>query len=360
MQTLSRSPYDAITHQQNINFSLGIASNSPICFQVRLRISLQLPRCFSYLCFLKTLRSDSLQSSDKSLSVFSEMIHMKMINAQQFHQVHPHEFFERFLSKGVRPDHRTLQESRPMTVALQVLTNPSVHSSSIVRLGKTTVICAITARLSKQLAMTSDTYALLKGNLIVNVSVPGVCSGKTGAQDSFERDTLVSKMISDALIQSKVLDLEQFYFKIADEAFTWTLDIQVSALSRDGTLLDASTMAVVSALADMTLPKVNVEDNVVVGGYKVALKSIPVASTIAFVNEKYALLDPSQDEISIASTIVYVISDSDGRIYAFEKYAGGLFPGSDLDVIENCILISIEESKARTDILMSALRRENV
>merc|ERR1719315_93049 len=102
----------------------------------------------------------------------------------------------------------------------------------------------------------------------------------------------------------------------------WVLYIDLVCLDHSGNILDASVSALTSALKTVSLPHVVVDtetEEVVVSANKrkkLTLKNLPVSTTFAIFSSSsspspYLLSDPTQEEESLASSLVTVVTAGD-------------------------------------------------
>lgn len=67
--------------------------------------------------------------------------------AEAFQRVHPKEYLKKYLVKGIRPDGRAFLEARGLRITPASIS--TANGSSVVRIGKTIVVCGIKAEISE-------------------------------------------------------------------------------------------------------------------------------------------------------------------------------------------------------------------
>src|SRR4051812_41420242 len=82
-------------------------------------------------------------------------------------KLHPREYTTRFLEQNVRPDARTLYESRPCTIAAGSL--ETSFGSALVRLGATSIVAGVRCELGP---VASDAVC----TVVANVELLPICS----------------------------------------------------------------------------------------------------------------------------------------------------------------------------------------
>jgi len=96
------------------------------------------------------------------------------IGAEAFRKVHPLQFHQAFLSRGVRSDGRGLLRARRASANTHVVT--SADGSAMVKLGQTTVIAGVRA----QPTLPSETEPGL-GRVVIAIEVAPTCASLSGA-----------------------------------------------------------------------------------------------------------------------------------------------------------------------------------
>lgn len=71
------------------------------------------------------------------------------MEVEAFQRLDPENFYRKFAKNGVRPDGRGLRAVRPISVDGQVLSQERVQASSLVGLGSTKVLAAITLQVGQ-------------------------------------------------------------------------------------------------------------------------------------------------------------------------------------------------------------------
>merc|ERR1712228_376517 len=112
--------------------------------------------------------------SDFDCLTVIEMISVEQLS-KQIADLCPEDHLRSFLEKNTRPDGRSLDERRPVILARNVV--GSADSSTLVRFGKTKVICGISGELVQPAALTPDEGIIAINFEFSSVSSPGAKSG---------------------------------------------------------------------------------------------------------------------------------------------------------------------------------------
>ncbi|RUP45391.1 exosome complex component RRP43 [Jimgerdemannia flammicorona] len=295
-------------------------------------------------------------------------------NADVFRRIQPHEYFRRFIEQNVRPDGRQLHKFRKTTLNVGAIS--TANGSAMVRIGGTTVICGIKAEVAEPKISTPDegfldpahvqahsSYATQHAYISVpNVELSPICSPKFRSGPPSEQAQVASEFLNKIIKISKVLSLTDLC--IEPSKAVWVLYADVLCLSYDGNVLDASLLALVSALLDpgimslpypmanrapsvsnsfpplVQLPKVTYSEGIVRAladepVTRLTLYRIPVSTTLSLL-AKRLLSDPSDAEESLADEQVTVTIDERGRLCHIWKVGGGSNTATP-DVLKECI-----------------------
>ncbi|ORZ32229.1 exosome complex component RRP43-like protein [Catenaria anguillulae PL171] len=244
---------------------------------------------------------------------------MIQITASSIQRLHPREYLRRFLDQGVRPDARTLADSRDVSVVMGGV--HSANGSCLVKLGNTSVLCVVKAEITIPTVQHPD-----RGMFVPNIDLPPLCSSKfKPGPPSAEAQTL-SHFVHDLVQRSPIVDLESLCIEEGKAA--WVVYADMTCLSHDGNVLDAAMIALVGALRNARLPKAILDENAVRAPEErtelLKIVRAPLASTfISF--DGHILADPTADEQDLMDQSTTVVVDGlniEGPLLSMYK-AGG-------------------------------------
>lgn len=298
-----------------------------------------------------------------------------------FRKLYPREFLKKFTSQGVRPDGRKLERARKLNVAAGTITSAS--GSAVVTLGATRVVAGVRAELARvatkkvvdgpapaeggagetafEVVGTAEDAPLFAQcgqsgldcsaqHIAVNVDMPPLCSARFrgGAGARLPAEALVVAQRLNAVVRAAgaaLVDPAQFVFD-DDGLCTWFLHVDVVCTNYDGAVYDAALIAVVAALRTVTLWRGHIEDDDgdnnstarpvahADSAFRLALGSVPVASTFATFDDA-VLVDPTSEEEALQDARITVTCDSrTGRVYELAKPLGSPVP---LRTISSCV-----------------------
>lgn len=167
------------------------------------------------------------------------------LQALTFQRLHPQAYLERFLSEGVRPDGRDDSIWRNISINLGSVT--TADGSALVRLGDTTIVCGVKAEIAEP-----EIDLPNSGFIVPNIDLSAMCSPRFKTGPPGEEAQIISQYIYDTLLNSEFLPLRSLC--IEPGKAVWCLYIDAACINYDGNALDATLLAVVTALKNTRLP----------------------------------------------------------------------------------------------------------
>lgn len=214
--------------------------------------------------------------------------------AEEFRVLRPYEFHCQLVSKGRRADGRGLEEVREVKLETDAIR--TADSSSLVKLGNTSLVCGCTAQL-----VTVQEKNDGREEVRVRVELPPICSSPTGYKTQ-QTAQLLTKTLKNILDYTSCLDKQNLY--MSETEMCWSVDVEIVCLNYDGCLLDASLIAIISALKSLKLrdgatntPERNFKFN-----------SLPVCSSFAVIGDHF-ICDPNLEEETVAQSIFSITVD---------------------------------------------------
>ncbi|CAM0142709.1 hypothetical protein VKS41_002730 [Umbelopsis sp. WA50703] len=248
-----------------------------------------------------------------------------------FERIKPDEYFRRFIEENVRPDGRALHTFRPTSIRQGAIT--TANGSAMVRIGGTTVVCGIKAEVAEpRVDRPKDGY------LVPNVELSPICSANFRPGPPSEQAQVNAEIINQVLINCDIVDLADLC--IEEGKAVWSLYADIVCINYDGNILDASFLALVCALKDLSLPTATVLPSSIVQANSsmmikpLNMRRIPISSTFCiFANPKVTLSDPTDSEENLSKETVSIILDTDGKILYVHKSGGAM---CDVEMMKNC------------------------
>ena len=268
--------------------------------------------------------------------------------ASAFQKLHPRAYYERFLSKDVRPDGRSKSSRR----GVQVSTNTITHAdgSAVAHLGTTKVVCAI-----RYMVGVPSSSAPSDGHVDVRVHLPPLCSSKYDHTAKPGKDAfLLASFLSSLVDDTKLLDNAALCIEEGKAVFVLCIDI--FCVNDDGNLFDAATIAMIAALQNLRLPgEVRVEESgevVVVGSLRskrVELRHLPVAITFGMLGNEM-ISDPNEEEAQILDAQFTVVVNSKKEICSIRKPDG---PALSQEKLLKCVAQAHKEADEVVQVLQA-------
>lgn len=243
------------------------------------------------------------------------------------------------MERNIRPSGRSLLESRQVT-----LTNLNLSTTTygaVVRVGDTSVICGISAELCEPSIERPG-----EGYIVPNVVLSPLSNPKHRAGPPSDQAQALSAQILDLVLTTSP-DLPSSLC-VERGKCVWTLYVDIQFLNYDGNALDSAWLALTSALSQLKLPPVQYNSDLTRG---VVVDGVPTrvpfggentfaCSFIGIDEGKYLIIDPDEDEESLATESVCVVIDQERRLRYL--YKGGIGLGQ--EDIKRCIELAGERA----------------
>lgn len=236
------------------------------------------------------------------------------------------EYVENLLSRGKRLDGRKLEEFRDITI----IQNPvgMAEGSARVKLGDTDLIAGIKIILGDPYADSMDKGVMTTTAELVPLASPFFETGPPSPQA-----VEIARVVDRGIRESQTIDLHAL--KVPDENKVFVVFIDIYPLDMDGNLIDAATIAVMTALNNSIVPAATLTKNLdhpIEKDFKLPIAHLPISVTGVKIG-KNVILDPTQDEEDIAGARLTVTTDENGDIRAMQKGNIGKLTQEDIDHI---------------------------
>ncbi len=240
------------------------------------------------------------------------------------------------LAKGHRLDDRGLLDYRPVKIETNVI--DKAEGSAKVDLGDTSVIAGVKVELDRPFKDTPD-----KGILIVNTEFLPFASPYIEPGPPDENAIELARVVDRGIRESGMVDLSKLAVKPGEQVYAIFADVDV--LNIDGNLFDATSYAVVSALATAKIPEYEVDGDGTVKAtgniVQLPITTIPISITAAKIGD-YIVFDPTEEEEAVIDTRLTIVFSEDNTLCAIQKGEPGSWTP---DEIVN--LIGEADGKAR-------------
>ncbi|EGF83526.1 hypothetical protein BATDEDRAFT_9008 [Batrachochytrium dendrobatidis JAM81] len=267
-----------------------------------------------------------------------------VLDPDTFKKIQPLEYHRRFIQEGVRADGRPLLHFRNTELDFGPITSAS--GSVSVKVGDTSVICAIKA----ELAEPAPTLPY-QGYLVPNVDLPALCASHFRPGPPCELAQSISTFLNNIISSGNVLDLESLC--VVPGKVVWVLYADIVCLNYAGNIFDASVDALIAALCNVKLPEVTISDESApvinnLPAKPLKLNRILISSTFAIFDGQTLLADPTHEEEPLVSSTVTIVVDDKDCICAIHKPGGVSITKA---VIDECLTLA----KSRTPSFMKLI-----
>jgi exosome complex component RRP42 len=246
------------------------------------------------------------------------------------------------VSAGKRLDERSLDEIRPLEIEIDVIKKAS--GSAWVKLGKTEVIAGVKVETGEPFEGLENSGAMIITAEVLPIASPHI---EPGPPD--EETIELARVVDRGVRESEMLDLSKLV--LVPGKIVYTIFVDCSIINVDGNLFDATSYAVVSALASCKLPVFEIKDDKVVDTGKTQeppITTIPVSITTVKIGD-YLLMDPNTEEEACMDARLTITTNSKGSIVAMQKGMKGYFTVDEVKGIAEKARIKGEEIRVKLE-----------
>ncbi|KAJ0411816.1 hypothetical protein ATCC90586_002969 [Pythium insidiosum] len=268
-------------------------------------------------------------------------------DAAVYRKLFPREYVLKCLENDVRPDGRQLQAARSVHIQTGVIA--SAASSSLVKIGNTTVMTAIKLAVGTPAVATPD-----QGEIAIQAHLTPLCSNRFSLGRPSEEAQSIGSQLMRVITGSRVVEMSTLSIERGKSA--WKLFVDVYCVDHDGNVHDAALVSVMAALKTLRLPAVviNESDHVVSlqpDGESTPLKVQHSTFSTTFADlEGRIVVDPTSEEESLASSVFTITYNTQEQLAGVHKPGGALLAPQTL---HSCM----QTAKTRAALLHSMVER---
>lgn len=240
-------------------------------------------------------------------------------SADVYRKLFPREFLKTCIDNDVRPDSRKFDAARPVHIQTKVI--QTANSSSLVRVGSTSVIAAVKLAVGTPAVATPD-----QGEIAIQVHLTPLCSTRFGLGRPSEEAQSLGSQLTRLIIGSRVVEMSDLSIERGKSA--WKLMVDVYCIDHDGNVHDASLIAIMAALKNLQLPAITVSENdhlvsIQPDGEATPLKMqhVVYGTTFAVLNGR-VVIDPTSEEESLASSLFSITYNTHEQLAGVHKPGG--------------------------------------
>jgi exosome complex component RRP42 len=241
------------------------------------------------------------------------------------------DYITKLLDEGKRVDQRAFDEYRPVEITKDYV-KEKADGSAYVTLGDTKVLVGVSMDLGEPYPDSPESGILSTGAELRPIASPEFELGPP-REDAIE----LARVVDRGIRESGMIDLEKLFI---EEEKVWAVFIDTHILDDGGNLIDAATIAAVTALLNAKIPKL--EDGKIIRGEwqgKLPTTCIPISCTMAKIRDKM-LLDPVLDEEHAMDARLTVTTTD--TVNAMQKGGTGSLT---MDEVEKAVDMAFEKSK---------------
>lgn len=244
------------------------------------------------------------------------------------------------ISKGKRLDGRNLDDIRPLEIELDII--KKANGSAKVKLGNSEVIAGVKIETGEPFEGLEN-----KGALIVSAEVLPTASPYIEPGPPDEETVELARVVDRGIRESEMIDLDKLV--LVPGKIVYTIFVDCSIINADGNLFDATSYAVVSALASSKIPVFEMQDGKVVNtgnSQDPPVTTIPVSITAIRIGEA-VILDPTSEEEACMNARITITTNSNGDYTAIQKGSTGAFTVEQIKKAAETARIKGEEVRAK-------------
>lgn len=258
------------------------------------------------------------------------------------------EFIADLLNKGERIDGRAFDEFREIIIEADVVP-AKAEGSALVHLGDTSVVAGVKVLVGEPYPDSPD-----EGVTMVTAEMSPIASPLFELGPPKEDAIELARIVDRGVRESETVDAKGLCIEEGKKVYTVFADVY--PLEYDGNLIDASSIAVNTALMTTRFPEMAMENNELVEtGKLIALpiKNIAIEHTVAKI-EKHLVLDPVLKEEFVQDCRLTMAVDENDNFTALQK--GGGMGAISLDLIEQAMSMALDQAKEIREIINAAVK----
>jgi exosome complex component RRP42 len=247
-----------------------------------------------------------------------------MVKAEKILSEIEQNYIEKLVNKGNRIDERSLDEFREITIKTNVI--EKANGSADVILGNTRVLVGVKMEMG-----TPYPDMPAEGVVTVSAELAPIASPFFESGPPTEVGIELARVVDRGVRQSHAVDTKKLC--IIEGEKVWIVFVDIYALDHDGNLIDASALAVLSALLTAKMPKVEIKkDNkieLLEATTPLPVVDRPIAITLAKMNGAI-IVDPClKEEFAMTGRITFSFTQ-EGNLCALQKGGDGTFSSSEV------------------------------
>ena len=247
------------------------------------------------------------------------------------------DFISDLLRKGERLDGRGFADYREIEIEANVVP-AKAEGSALVRLGDTSVVAGVKILVGEPYADSPD-----KGVTMVTAEMSPIASPLFELGPPKEPAIELARVVDRGVRESETIDAKKLCIKEGKKVFMVFADVY--PLEYDGNLIDASSIAVNTALLTAKYPEKKWEDDQVVDTgeiVKLPINNIAIEHTVSKIDETL-VIDPTLKEEFVQDCRLTMAVDRENLFTAMQK-GGGAGPMS-IQFVEKAMDMALDSAE---------------
>jgi exosome complex component RRP42 len=239
------------------------------------------------------------------------------------------------IKEGNRHDGREPLEYRDIEIQADYI-NETANGSAMVEIGKTKVLVGISIDVEEPYPDRPES-----GTIVTNAELAPMASREYESGPPQEDGVELARVVDRGIREAEAIDLEDLCITPGEKVYTVFIDAHV--LNDDGNLIDATSLAAMTALKSGYLPEYDEETGTLNRDEKwkdIELSTEPVTATARMINGEM-VFDTTAEEEEAQDARLTVSIDENGQVVAMQK--GEEAPYSTKEIVD-----SMDQVKAKT------------
>ncbi len=248
-------------------------------------------------------------------------------------------YVRKLIEDKMRIDGRSFDQFREIQIETGIIMNS--EGSARVRIGNTMVVAGVKAEVREPFPDTPNEGFLIIDAEFVPLASPDFEPGPP-APESVE----LARVVDRGIRESHSIDTEALCIKPGE--LVWGIHIDLHILDHDGNLIDAASLAAISALLTANLPEYDIEKKQIQYGKvsgKLKMKDTPIEVTIGKIGSTL-LIDTTAEEETALDARVTIATNEEGRLCAIQKGGNGYFTTTELEAAVDLAIAKGKELRA--------------
>ncbi len=258
------------------------------------------------------------------------------------------EFIADLLRKGERLDGRGFDEYRELSITADVVP-AKAEGSAMVQLGDTSVVAGVKVLVGEPYPDSPD-----EGVTMVTAEMSPIASPLFELGPPREDAIELARIVDRGVRESETVDAKGLCIEKGKQVYMVFADVY--PLEYDGNLIDASSIAVNTALLGTRFPEMKIENDELVETGKLLslpIKNIAIEHTVALIG-KHLIVDPILKEEFVQDCRLTMAVDRDDNFTAMQK-GGGIGPMS-LELVDKAMEMALGQAKPIREAINEAVK----